>query len=175
MPHDATAALVAALVRHGLTVATGESLTGGMLAAELVRVPGVSAAFLGGIVAYSTHLKHTLLAVDPARLAEAGPVDAIVAEQMAEGARRACAVGGRPADLGLSTTGVAGPDPDPQTGLPAGAVYIGVATAHGARCVLLMLDGARSEIRSATVTAAIREALVELQTLTPPTRNEDPL
>lgn len=168
MPQEPTTALVRALAHHGLTVATAESLTGGMLAAEIVAVPGASATFLGGIVAYSSELKRTLLGVDAARLAETGPVDGFVAEQMAEGARLACAVAGRPADLGLATTGVAGPDPDPQTGQRPGTVYLGIARAHGTRSVRLMLDGDRAAIRSATVTAAVSEALAELQMLVPP-------
>ncbi|MGC3994653.1 MAG: CinA family protein [Propionicimonas sp.] len=157
--------LVAALIDGGLTVATAESLTGGLLAAELVSVPGVSAAFLGGIVSYDTRLKHTLLGVDAERLAETGPVDPLVAEQMAEGVRQACAVDGRPADLGLATTGVAGPDPDAQTGLPAGTVHLGIATVRGVRSVHLDLEGDRAAIRAATVAAAIEEALAEVSAL----------
>ncbi|MFT4108955.1 CinA family protein [Propionicimonas sp.] len=159
--------LVAALAESGLTVATAESLTGGLLAAELVSVAGVSAVFLGGIVCYDTRLKHRLLGVDAARLAETGPVDALVAEQMAEGVRHACAVDGRPADLGLATTGVAGPDPDPQTGTAAGTVYLGVATARGARSVRLDLPGGRDAVRVASVDAAIALALDELRALRP--------
>lgn len=165
MPQTATIKLIKALTEQGLTVGTAESLTGGMLAGELVSVPGASQTFNGGIVSYATPLKETLLNVNGARLAEFGPVDALVAEQMAEGARQACAVGGRPADLGLATTGVAGPDPDLQTGQSAGTVYIGIATAQGARSVRLALSGDRSAIREATVAAAIQEALIELQSL----------
>jgi len=165
MPRTATITLIKTLTEQGLTVATAESLTGGMLAGELVSVPGASMAFNGGIVSYATPLKETLLNVNGARLAQVGPVDAVVAEQMAEGARHACAVNGRPAELGLATTGVAGPDPDLQTGQPAGTVYIGIATAKGSRAVRLALSGDRSAIREATVAAAIQEALIELQSL----------
>lgn len=168
MTDDQTAMLIRGLAEQGLTVATAESLTGGMLAGELVNVPGASAAFVGGIVAYHTQLKQTLLEVDAARLAETGPVDALVAQQMAEGVRQACAVDGRPADLGLATTGVAGPDPDAQTGRPAGTVYLGISTARGARAVRLVLEGDRPAIRTATVAAAVQEALAELRVLTQP-------
>ena len=163
---DTTAVLIRTLTQHGLTIATAESLTGGLLAGELVSVPGASLAFSGGVVAYNTQLKHTLLHVDAARLAATGPVDPVVAEQMAEGVRHACAVDGRPADLGLATTGVAGPDPDPQTGQPAGTVHLGVATARGTRSVRLALEGDRPAIRVATVAAAVAEGLAELRTLT---------
>lgn len=165
MPQTATITLIKTLTEQGLTVATAESLTGGMLAGELASVPGASATFLGGIVSYATALKETLLHVDPARLAEFGPVDALVAGQMAEGVRLACAVDGRPADLGLATTGVAGPDPDAQTGQTAGTVYIGIATSKGARSVQLALTGDRPAIREATVYAVIEEALIELEAL----------
>lgn len=167
MSNEAATTLIKTLTRHGLTIATAESLTGGLLAGELVSVPGASLAFTGGIVSYNTHLKHTLLHVDAERLAETGPVDPLVAEQMAEGARHACAVDGRPTDLGIATTGVAGPDPDPQTGQPAGTVYLGIATAHGTRSVRLALEGDRPAIRAATVAAAITEALADLSALVP--------
>ena len=79
-----------------------------------MSVPGASLVFNGGVVSYHTQLKHSLLGVDAELLAENGPVDPHVAQQMAEGARHTCAIDGRPADIGLATTGVAGPDPDPQ-------------------------------------------------------------
>lgn len=167
MTQNPTVALIKMLTEYGLTVATAESLTGGLLAGELVSVPGASLVFNGGIVSYNTELKHTLLGVDEARLAETGPVDPRVAEQMADGTRHACAVDGRPADLGLATTGVAGPDPDPRTGQLPGTVYLGIATAFGARSVKLALDGDRHAIRFATVAAAVGEALSEVPSLTP--------
>lgn len=174
------ARLVDAAAERGLRIAVAESLTGGRLADALVSVPGASRVFSGGIVAYDTALKERLLGVDAELLRERGPVDEQVARQMAAGVRAACAVprepGGapKPADIGLSTTGVAGPDPDPQTGLPAGVVWIGISSAQGTSAVRLDLgapraaasDGAgapdagagvpeRSTIRSAAVAAAI--------------------
>lgn len=137
-----------------------------MLAGELVNVPGASSTFVGGIVSYHTELKRSLLGVAGEQLAETGPVDSVVAEQMAEGARQACAVNGRAADIGLSTTGVAGPDPDAQSGQPAGTVYVGIATADGARSVRLSLSGDRATIRSETVSAVIAEAANELESMT---------
>ena len=162
MIQDEARDLVAALIERGLTVATAESLTGGLLASAIVSVPGASAAFLGGVIPYHTQLKHTLLGVDAALLARSGPVDAQVARQLAEGVRHACAVDGRPADLGLATTGVAGPDPDPQTGQAAGTVFLGIATERGSRSIRLTLAGDRQAVRTATVAAAIHEALAEV-------------
>jgi nicotinamide-nucleotide amidase len=160
-PAESDAAqLVARLTERGLTIAIAESLTGGLVTAELVSVPGASKALLGGVVAYSTTLKASLVGVDPALLAERGAVDPEVAQQMADRVRRACAVDGRPADVGLATTGVAGPDP--QDGHAAGTVFVAVASARGIRSVALQLTGDRARIRQDTVAAALREALAEL-------------
>jgi nicotinamide-nucleotide amidase len=140
--------LLAALAARGLTLAVAESLTGGLLADALVRVPGASAVFRGGIVSYATDLKATLLGVDAALLAEQGAVHPEVARQMAEGVRRVCG-----ADVGLATTGVAGPDA--QDGHAPGEVFVAVATGAGTVVVPLVLPGDRAEIRAATVQAVL--------------------
>lgn len=160
MSGEPAARLVGALAQRGLTLAVAESLTGGLVAARIVSVPGASAVLTGGVVAYATELKHTLLGVDATLLAERGAVDAEVARQMADRVRRACAVGGRVADLGLATTGVAGPDE--QDGHPAGTVHLGIASPRGIRAVSLGLTGSRAEIRTRTVDVVIEEALAEL-------------
>ncbi|MDA3147896.1 CinA family protein [Leucobacter sp. UCMA 4100] len=147
---------------RSLTLATAESLTGGMLAAELVAVPGASRVFSGGVIAYDTALKHSVLRVNERLLAEHGPVHRDVALAMAEGVRHACAVRGVPASLGLATTGVAGPDPDAQTGQAAGTVWIAWAAEGRAGAEQLMLTGSRSEIREETVQAALRLLLLNL-------------
>lgn len=153
------ARLLEALVRRGERLATAESLTGGLLAAELVSVPGASLAYSGGVIAYSTALKHSLVGVDADLLAERGAVDPDVACQLADRVRRACSVAGRPADLGIATTGVAGPDP--QDGHAPGTVFVGIASARGIRSVRLELGGDREAIRRATVAAALSIALEE--------------
>lgn len=146
----------------GVRIAVAESLTGGLVAATLVSVPGVSVAFSGGIVAYDTELKASLLGVDRELLNERGPVDAEVARQMARGVRDACSAPD-PADFGIATTGVAGPDPDPQTGQPAGTVWIGVSSAAGEYAVQLpAVSGSRAEIRRSAVDAALEELLKAL-------------
>jgi len=147
--------------RAGLRIAVAESLTGGMLAAAIVSVPGASAVFSGGVVAYDTAVKGTLLGVDAELLRERGPVDQRVAEQMAFGVRRACAVPSdegslAPAHLGVSTTGVAGPSADPQTGQPPGTVWIGASSAEGEESELHRFEGRREEIRRRSVVAALR-------------------
>jgi len=156
---DPGAAVVALLKQRGLTVAVAESLTGGLLVAELIRTPGASAVVNGGVVAYNTAIKASVLGVDAALLASNGAVDPEVAEQMAAGVRSALAVGGRPADIGISTTGVAGPEP--QDGQPVGTVYLGFAIGNRVTNVALRLSGTRDGIRKAVVS----ESLLQLTRL----------
>ncbi|WP_203582187.1 CinA family protein [Microbacterium hibisci] len=146
------AALLRALDVRGWSVAAAESLTGGRVTAALVDVPGASARVRGGIVAYATELKTIALGVEADLLAARGAVDPTVAEQMAQGVRRVLR-----ADVGLATTGVAGPDP--QDGNPVGTVYIAVATPETAVVSALALSGTRDEIRTATVDRVLELAL----------------
>ena len=147
--------LLSELAARALTLAVAESLTGGMLTSELIRPPGASAVVVGGVVAYDTALKRTVLGVDGALLDEHGPVHAEVARQMADRVRRALAVDGRSADLGLATTGVAGPTP--QAGHDPGTVFVGIAVGDAVEAVELHLEGTRDQIRARTVGEAIRE------------------
>jgi len=151
------ATLVETLVARGLTIAAAESLTGGLVASALVDVPGASRTMRGGIVAYDTRAKRDLLGVDGGLLAERGAVDPRVAEQMASGIRRAFTLDGSIADLGLATTGVAGPDP--QDGHAVGTVYVAVATAEDVVVERCELSGGRAEIRAAAVDAVLELAL----------------
>lgn len=142
-----------ALAARGWTLGVAESLTGGALAADFVAVPGASAVLRGGIVAYATPLKRSLLGVDAALLEEFGPVHAEVALQMAEGIRHAVAVSAQPADVGVATTGIAGPDsPD---GQPVGTVHIGVVTPSRSITRAFRFDGTRAQIRRQSVDTAI--------------------
>ena len=153
---SATKAL-AELTRRGETLATAESLTGGLLGRLLTDVPGASAAYLGGVISYATRLKVTLAGVDADQLAADGPVAARTAASMAAGVARRCT-----ADWGLATTGVAGPDP--QDGHPVGQVFVAVAGGPGARSrvVELALTGGREEIRQQTADAALDLLVTEL-------------
>lgn len=152
-----TAAIVAELRRRGWTLAVAESLTGGALAAELVAVPGVSSVLTGGVVAYSTALKRDVVGVDARLLARVGAVHPDVAAQLAERVRTALAVDGRAADVGVATTGVAGPDP--QDGHEPGTVFIAVATPASTVVKELRLTGDRGAIRRASVSESL--ALLE--------------
>lgn len=141
------ASILEALTERGETLAVAESLTGGLLSATIVDVPGASKVFRGGLIVYATDLKHSLAGVDADLLAERGPVDPDVALALARGAAQRCA-----ATWGLATTGVAGPDP--QDGVPVGTVFISVA-GRGERVRRLTLTGDRAQIRRATVDAAL--------------------
>ena len=111
-------------------------------------------------MAYATPVKASLLGVDAALLAEHGPVHPEVAIQMATGVREAVQVDGRRADVGIATTGIAGPDsPD---GQPVGTVHIGVATPDGARAYGFRFDGDRAAVRAASVQAAVAAVLTAL-------------
>ena len=152
---ELSARIVAALTARHYTIAVAESLTGGLLVAELIRTPGASAVVLGGVVAYNTELKHTVLGVNTEVLAVHGAVHPDVAAQMAAGVRNALAVAGESAYIGISTTGVAGPDP--QDGQPVGTVFLGFAVGSEVRTTALELSGSREEIRSRVVYESLSE------------------
>jgi nicotinamide-nucleotide amidase len=158
--HELAERVVFELTRRGMTIAVAESLTGGLVVAELVSVPGASAVVRGGVVAYATQLKSTLLGVDSELLAAKGAIDPEVARQMADGVRWHLGHDGVPADIGLATTGVAGPEQ--QDGHPVGEVWLGLAiegrvSAHG-----LTIGGDRASIRAATVSESLMYLLEHL-------------
>ncbi|HKA67912.1 MAG TPA: CinA family protein [Actinomycetes bacterium] len=142
------AEIVTILTARGQTLAIAESLTGGLIAAAITDVPGASVVFRGGVVAYATDTKHSLLGVDDRLLAEAGAVDTRVAGAMAAGVRDRFA-----ATFGLASTGVAGPDP--QDGKPVGTVFLAVSGPAGSEMVAPRLAGDRTEIRRAVVAEAL--------------------
>ncbi|WP_406295949.1 CinA family nicotinamide mononucleotide deamidase-related protein [Embleya sp. NBC_00888] len=141
---DTPAGVVLDLLRErGATVAVAESLTGGLVAAELTSVPGASASVRGSITAYATDVKAAVLGVDADLLAAVGAVHPDVAGAMAEGVRRLMS-----GTYGVATTGVAGPDP--QDGKPVGTVHIAVAGPEGTTVLSLLFSGSRSRIREMT-------------------------
>lgn len=155
--------VIGLLVVQGLTAGTAESLTGGLVAAALTAVPGASAVFRGGIVAYAADLKVLLLGVSEDLLGRVGTVHADVAVAMADGARHRLG-----ASAAIATTGVAGPDS--VDGHPVGTVHIAASVARprpgqdsrpmacGPARTLhreLRLAGDRDQIREATVGAAL--------------------
>lgn len=148
---EVAAALLAALEDGGWTVAVAESLTGGAVCARLVDVPGASRVLRGGIVAYATDLKAALLGVPDELLAARGAVDPEVARAMAVGVRHRLG-----ADVGLATTGVAGPDP--QDGHAPGTVHVAVAWDTGVRVASWQLPGDRAQVRAATARGVLEMA-----------------
>ena len=154
MTADATA-IIAALRERGATVATAESLTGGLVCAALTSVPGASAVVRGGVVSYAVPVKAELLGVDPGLLERQGAVAPAVAVQMAVGARRALA-----SDYAVATTGSAGPDPDPGgplTGpIPPGRGFVAVAGPAGEVVMGFACEGQdRAGVRRHAVEAAL--------------------
>lgn len=131
---------------RGLTLATAESCTGGLVAQELTALPGASKVYRGGAVSYWTEVKSALLGIPKTLLDEYGAVSDPVARAMADGVR---AVTG--ADLGVSVTGVAGPDRDERDN-PVGRVFVGLSTPDGTFCRHLEL-GQRRRDRIRTVSA----------------------
>lgn len=155
--------VVRLLTVRGETLAVAESLTGGLVAADITGVPGASKAFRGSVTAYATELKHELLGVDADLLVARGAVDPQVAAQMAAGVRKALG-----ADWGIATTGVAGPEP--QDGRPVGTVFVAVdgpfgpgsGSASGGKVEALRLNGDRAEIRRESVRSVLALLLTEL-------------
>lgn len=153
--HHLAGEAVRVALGKGRTVATAESLTAGMVSAVLADTPGASGMLQGGVVAYQNSVKAGVLAVPAELLATAGSVDAEVAAAMASGARVALG-----ADIGVATTGVAGPQP--HDGKAVGTVYIGIANAAGATGYLYTFTGGRAEIRGKACAAALERLLTEL-------------
>jgi len=129
-------AIASRLVARGLTLGLAESVTGGLISSRLVNIPGASQWFRGSLVSYASALKHELLGV-----AQGPVVSAEAAEQMARGARELLG-----ADVGLSVTGVAGPDE--QDGQVPGTVFVGLAVGDSVSHVSFRLPGDRARIRS---------------------------
>lgn len=154
------ARLIAGLSERGETIATAESLTGGLIGATITGVPGASASFRGGVISYATDLKAELAGVEMRILTEHGAVSAATAAAMASGVATRCA-----ADWGIAVTGVAGPGP--QEGHPPGTVYCAAArqprqtqgSSNPSAEREYRFAGDRSQVRVATVRAALTLAL----------------
>ncbi len=159
---SSAAEVLAALRVRGLTLATAESLTGGLVGGALTGVAGSSDVYRGGVVCYATDLKASLVGVPADLLDTYGPVARQTAAALAVGAARVCG-----ADVGAATTGVAGPSP--QDGHPVGEVYVAVAAAGAEPQVRpLRLAGTRVEIREQTVEAVLTLLHETLETVAIP-------
>jgi nicotinamide-nucleotide amidase len=136
------------LAERGWTLATAESVTGGLIAGRITDVPGASATFRGGVVAYATEAKPRTLGVDSELIEKHGVVSGPVARAMASGAR-----GALDADVGLATTGVAGPAE--LDGTPVGTVVVAVSGPLGDADRMVRLPGERQTIRRLATTTAL--------------------
>jgi len=146
--------LVLACRERGLTVATAESCTGGLLADAITDIPGASSSFLGGVVAYADQAKITQLAVAPELITAHGAVSAQVARAMAVGARERLG-----ADLAVAVTGIAGPGGGSEA-KPVGLTYVACADRNGVEVRRFLWSGDRAANKLASATAAL-ELLLE--------------
>lgn len=146
------AAEILALARNrgNAQLACAESCTGGAIASALTDIPGMSSVFRGGVVAYATAIKTSVLDVPEALIEQHGVVSCKCAEAMARGATRALN-----ADFAVSSTGVAGPGP--QDGIPAGTVCIGIATPTGTHAEqYVFADASREGVKALATETALR-------------------
>jgi nicotinamide-nucleotide amidase len=137
---------------RGLTLATAESCTGGLVSARLTAVPGASAAFLGGVVAYANDVKRVALGVTARILEEHGAVSAEAAKAMAHGVRERLG-----ADVGVAVTGVAGPDGGTEE-KPVGLVFVHAVGPDGEEARRTELPGDREMVRGRATAAALHLA-----------------
>lgn len=131
-----------ALCKNNFTIATAESCTGGMVSARLINYPGASGAFINGMCTYTNESKSRLLDINPDIINTYGAVSPQTADAMCKGVAKVSN-----ADIGLSTTGIAGPDGGTKE-KPVGLVYIGVCFKGESYIKKLMLKGTRNEIRT---------------------------
>ncbi|BFR48100.1 CinA family protein [Nitratidesulfovibrio sp. HK-II] len=167
-PHARIRLLGQRLVARGATLATAESCTGGLIAALCTDVPGSSAWFTGGVVAYANEVKRDVLRVDPVLLATHGAVSEPVVRAMAAGVRRL--TGTRYA---VAVSGVAGPDGGtPEK--PVGTVWLAVADGDTVHARRLLFPGDRASVRLATAQAAVETLLALLGEQEPPRETDAP-
>lgn len=154
-PDPLAVRVVAAFGARGLTLATSESLTGGLIGASLTGVPGASDVYLGGVIGYATGMKAVLSDVPEPVLAAHGAVAEETARAMADGVRRRTG-----ADWAVAVTGVAGPAR--QEGNPPGTVWLAVSGPGRTSTRRGGFQGDRAAVREATVDAALSLLLGEL-------------
>lgn len=160
---DLPTLLVDALTRKKLRIATAESCTGGMVSAAITSVSGASGVFDCGVCSYANFIKNKVVGVKEETLATYGAVSDKTAGEMARGVRILSG-----ADIGISTTGIAGPLGGSQY-KPVGLVYIGVSTEMGLKAEKMLLsegDNDRRRIRELATSAALYFALREIDKIT---------
>jgi PncC family amidohydrolase len=144
--------LVALLSARGLTFATAESCTGGLIPKKITDVAGCSSVFLGGVVSYANSVKQNVLGVSGETLSTVGPFSPETAKQMAEGVRSLTG-----ADAAVATTGVAGPGGTADK--PAGLVYISASFRGKTVVTENHFEGTRSDVREKAANKALEMAI----------------
>lgn len=147
------------LIKENLTMASAESCTGGMLSSKLVNVPSISKVFIEGVVTYSNQSKMGRLSVKKETLEKYGAVSKETAIEMAEGIAKSAK-----ADIGISTTGIAGPDGGTEE-KPIGLVYIGLYIKGNTLVKELNIKGSREKIRTRSTMEALNFLRIELNKL----------
>ena len=137
------------LISKGMTLATAESCSGGLISHKLTNVPGASGYFCGGVVTYSNEVKEKILGVDENSINDYGAVSEEVARQMADGVRRKFG-----SDIGVSVTGIAGPSGGTDE-KPVGLVYIALSSEHHMIVTRENFAGTREEIKLKTAEKAL--------------------
>ena len=155
MVNDLAHELIQKLSQRYLTISVAESLTGGLVAASLTQIPGASAVFKGGIIAYRDEIKQKVLKVDPALITKFTSISEPVAQSMATNVREIMNT-----DIGIATTGVAGPDKS--DGFAPGIVFVAISIGDHKICQKLELVGDRTQIRDQSVNEIFKLTLSQL-------------
>ncbi len=155
MVNDLANELIQKLSQQHLTISVAESLTGGLVAASLTQIPGASAVFKGGIIAYRDEIKQQVLKVDPALITKFTSISEPVAQSMAANVREIMNT-----DIGIATTGVAGPDKS--DGFAPGIVFVAISIGDHKICQKLELVGDRTQIRDQSVNEIFKLTLSQL-------------
>jgi nicotinamide-nucleotide amidase len=153
--NDLAYELIQKLGQGHLTISVAESLTGGLVAASLTQIPGASAVFKGGIIAYGDEIKQQVLKVDPALITKFTSISEPVAQSMATNVREIMNT-----DIGIATTGVAGPDKS--DGFAPGIVFVAISIGDHKICQKLELVGDRTQIRDQSVNEIFKLTLSQL-------------
>ena len=155
MVNDLAYEIIQKLGQRHLTISVAESLTGGLVAASLTQIPGASAVFKGGIIAYGDEIKQQVLKVDPALITKFTSISEPVAQSMATNIREIMNT-----DIGIATTGVAGPDKS--DGFAPGIVFVAISIGDHKICQKLELVGDRTQIRDQSVNEIFKLTLSQL-------------
>jgi len=153
--NDLAYELIQKLGQRHLTISVAESLTGGLVAASLTQIPGASAVFKGGIIAYGDEIKQQVLKVDSALITKFTSISEPVAQSMATNIREIMNT-----DIGIATTGVAGPDKS--DGFAPGIVFVAISIGDHKICQKLELVGDRTQIRDQSVNEIFKLTLSQL-------------